>query len=147
MTRTVFFDLDGTLTDPKPGIVRSIQHAMKSLEFDVPAEDSLTWCIGPPLIDSLSTLVGKENAPQALSIYRQRFATTGLYENSRYPGIVDMLRDLANAELTVYVASSKPRLYVEKILAHFELRSYSKVFSAPAWMDCGLIKPNYLHMP
>lgn len=131
MTETVFFDLDGTLTDPKPGIVRSIQHAMRSLEFDVPTEDSLTWCIGPPLLDSLSTLVGKDNAPQALALYRQRFATTGLYENSRYPGIVNMLRDLANAELKLYVASSKPRVYVEKILAHFELRSYFEdVFGA-----------------
>jgi phosphoglycolate phosphatase len=55
--RTVFFDLDGTLTDPKPGIVRSIQHALGRLDRPVPEEEDLLWCIGPPLRSSFVHLL------------------------------------------------------------------------------------------
>ena len=50
---TIFFDLDGTLTNPKPGITRSIQYALERLNQPIPSEDELTWCIGPPLHASL----------------------------------------------------------------------------------------------
>ena len=56
--RIVFLDLDGTLTDPKPGITRSIRHALHALGHVAPAEDALTWCIGPPLLQSFVSLLG-----------------------------------------------------------------------------------------
>ena len=77
----ICFDLDGTLTDPKRGIVASIQYAMTCLGRDAPEnDDDLEWCIGPPLLESLETLLGNaEDASAALSIYRERFAEVGLY--------------------------------------------------------------------
>ena len=54
----IFIDLDGTLTDPKPGITRSIQYALGKLDRPIPPEDELTWCIGPPLRGSLKKLLG-----------------------------------------------------------------------------------------
>ena len=60
--KTVFFDLDGTLTDPKVGITTSIQFAMEKLNVDVPAKGALTWCIGPPLLQSFDRLVGKDRS-------------------------------------------------------------------------------------
>lgn len=64
MENSVFFDLDGTLTDPKIGITRSIQYALEMLDLEAPALDDLNWCIGPPLLQSLEIMVGDQRAAQ-----------------------------------------------------------------------------------
>lgn len=123
--RTICFDLDGTLTDPKPGITRSIQHALRGLDRPVPAEDELTWCIGPPLIRSLEKLTGdRATAERALVLYRERFGAVGLYENRVYDGIPDVLAGLAGAGHRLFVATSKPRVYAERIIEHFGLGAH-----------------------
>ena len=84
----VLFDLDGTLTDPKLGITRCIQYALSELGYKPPEADELHWCIGPPLKDSFSQLLKTLDSTvieQAISLYRRRFATIGLFENSLYP--------------------------------------------------------------
>src|SRR3954451_22286870 len=91
--RTIYFDLDGTLTDPKIGITRSIRYALTELGLQAPPEDDLVWCIGPPLRASLKTLVGSDAlADAALSLYRKRFSGVGLYENSVYPQVEAVLK-------------------------------------------------------
>jgi len=118
----LFFDLDGTLTDPKPGITRSIQYALRKLDRAVPSEDELTWCIGPPLRASLQKLLGDEDlADRALALYRERFADLGLYENQLYPSIAGTLAGLATSRRRMFVATSKPHVYAERIIAHFGL--------------------------
>ena len=87
ISRSLLFDLDGTLTDPKIGITRSIQHALGRLSAEVPETDDLLWCIGPPLQDSFATLVGSERVVEAMKVFRERFSTIGLYENAPYPRI------------------------------------------------------------
>lgn len=129
---TIFFDLDGTLTDPKPGITRSIQYALRKLDRPVPSEDDLTWCIGPPLRASFVTLLGGEElADRGVELYRERFADTGLFENAVYPGVEATLSALQAAGLTLFVATSKPRVFAERIIDHFGLRSYfTRVFGS-----------------
>ncbi len=129
MMKAIFFDLDGTLTDPKAGITRSIQYALEKLSRPVPETDELTWCIGPPLLASLETLTGDaELAPRALALYRERFSDIGLFENEVYPGIEDMLGAL---DVPLYVATSKPREFAQRILDHFELNRYfSQIFGS-----------------
>jgi len=129
---TIFFDLDGTLTDPKPGITRSIQHALRKLDRAVPSEDDLTWCIGPPLRASFVQLLGGEEfADRGVELYRERFADTGLYENAVYPGIEATLSALQAVGLSLFVATSKPRVFAERIIDHFGLRSYfAQVFGS-----------------
>ncbi|RLA10814.1 MAG: HAD family hydrolase [Gammaproteobacteria bacterium] len=124
MAQTIFFDLDGTLTDPMVGITGSIQYAMEKLGVDVPTAEDLLWCIGPPLLENFRTLVGDDRAPAAVAHYRERFSTVGLYENTPYSGIHDALSKLQNAEIRLCVASSKPHVYVRQILEHFELIPY-----------------------
>src|SRR5436190_21055145 len=89
----IFFDLDGTLTDPKPGITRSIQYALQKLDHHtIPTEDELTWCIGPPLRTSFVKLLGGDHsADRAVALYRERFSDIGLYENRVYDGIGEVL--------------------------------------------------------
>src|SRR5213596_245372 len=95
----IFFDLDGTLTDPKPGITRSIQYALQKLDLRaIPTEDELTWCIGPPLRASFVRLLGaEENADRAVSLYRERFSDIGLFENRVYDGISEVLTTLSQS--------------------------------------------------
>jgi phosphoglycolate phosphatase len=117
----VFIDLDGTLTDPKPGITRSIQYALERLGAPVPATDELLWCIGPPLHGSFVKLVGEARAAAAVERYRERFADVGLFENAVYPGIPEALAALAQPGRALYVASSKPHVFVDRIVRHFDL--------------------------
>jgi phosphoglycolate phosphatase len=91
----IFFDLDGTLTDPKEGITGCVQFALENMGETVPAKDELTWCIGPPLLKTFSQLVGSERAQEGVDWYRQRFSTIGLFENKVYEGIPEVLRGLA----------------------------------------------------
>ncbi len=131
MLTTVLFDLDGTLTDPKPGITRCIRHALTSLGVESPPLDELAWCIGPPLRGSLAKLVGEERVEGALRLYRERFVEVGLYENTPYPGVGDALAELAGRGLALHVATSKPWVYAEPILERFELRRwFGEVFGA-----------------
>jgi phosphoglycolate phosphatase len=128
----IYFDLDGTLTDPKPGITRSIQYALGKLDRDVPTEDELTWCIGPPLHASLKKLLGTDDlADKALSLYRERFADIGLFENRIYPGIEETLSAVAGSGRRLFVATSKPGVYAERIIDHFKLTAYfERVFGS-----------------
>jgi phosphoglycolate phosphatase len=119
------FDLDGTLTDPKTGITRSIQYALDKLGQPVPDADALTWMIGPPLIASFTKLLGSpEGAPEALRLYRERFSVTGLFENVVYAGIPALLQDLQGKGIRLFVATSKPHVYARRILEHFDLSQF-----------------------
>jgi phosphoglycolate phosphatase len=122
----IYFDLDGTLTDPKPGITRSIQYALQKLDHPIiPTEDELTWCIGPPLRASFVRLLGAEDsADRAVSLYRERFSDIGLYENGVYDGISEVLTTLSQSGQRLFVATSKPHVFAERIVAHFGLRHH-----------------------
>lgn len=120
-SHAVFFDLDGTLTDPKPGITGCIRFALERLGEPVPSRDALEWCIGPPLLESFTQLVGDARAARAVELYRERFGEVGLFENAVYAGVPEMLADLTGRGLALFVASSKPKVYVDRILDHFGL--------------------------
>jgi phosphoglycolate phosphatase len=129
---TIYFDLDGTLTDPKLGITRSIQYALRKLDRRAPPKDELMWCIGPPLRASLKKLLGADDlAGKALSLYRERFADIGIFENEIYPGIEDTLSVLAKSDRRLFVATSKPTIYAERIIDYFKLTVYfERVFGS-----------------
>jgi phosphoglycolate phosphatase len=129
---TVFFDLDGTLTDPKIGITGSIQYALEKLNLPVPTQDELTWCIGPPLRTSFVALLGgEEGADRAVALYRERFGDVGLFENALYAGIEETLTTLTASGRKLFVATSKAHVYADRIIDHFGLRKYfGHVFGA-----------------
>lgn len=129
MKKYFLFDLDGTLTDPKEGITTCVQYALHSLGIEEPDLDKLESFIGPPLKDSFMEFYGmdEEQAQAAVKKYRERFNDKGLYENEIYPGIAPMLQMLSEKGFRLAVASSKPTVFVEKILEHFGIRQYFKV--------------------
>jgi phosphoglycolate phosphatase len=129
---TIFFDLDGTLTDPKPGITRSIRYALQKLDqADILTEDELTWCIGPPLRSSFVKMLGEDSADRAVALYRERFSDIGLYENRVYDGIGAVLTTLRQSGHRLFVATSKAHVFADRIIDHFELRPhFERVFGA-----------------
>ncbi len=129
---TIYFDLDGTLTDPKPGITRSIQYALQRLDHPtIPTEDELTWCIGPPLRTSFVRLLGDHTADRAVALYRERFSDIGLYENRVYDGISEVLTTLRASGHRLFVATSKAHVFADRIIDHFGLRDhFEHVFGA-----------------
>ena len=124
--QTFLFDLDGTLTDPKPGLTRSVQYALSHLGIDVPDLEILTPFIGPPLAESFSRLynLNANQTQQAIRYYRDYFAETGLYENAVYPEIPELLTTLRERGKHLAVATSKPTYFAQTILNHFHLAEY-----------------------
>ena len=124
----VIFDLDGTLTDSKPGIVACIQHALAQLEYELDPAIDLDRYIGPPLREVFTQLCGGAvDTEQAVAHYRARYADTGLFENRVYDGIEASLAELAGRAESIYIATSKPTVYSERIIAHFGLDPYFEV--------------------
>lgn len=126
MYRYLLFDLDGTLTDSAPGITRCVQYAMESLGFEEKDLSKLRCFVGPPLKDMFMEYCSwpEETARKAIEYYRERFQKKGIFENSVYEGIPEMLRKLSGRGLFLIVASSKPEKFVRIILEHFGIAAY-----------------------
>lgn len=122
----ILFDLDGTLTDPKEGITKSVQYALAKLGIDEPDCNNLVKFIGPPLAQSFIEYYGFDEAKAKLAVekYREYFSVTGIFENEVYPGIETMLVSLKKAGRTICLATSKPTVFAEKILNHYDLAEY-----------------------
>jgi phosphoglycolate phosphatase len=130
----LLFDLDGTLTDPKLGIVTCIRFALDRLATPCPSDDVLARYIGPPLRGTFATLLGTRDPgriEEAMRRYRERFTETGLYENRVYDGVPAMLECASRSAASAYVATSKPAVYAERIVEHFGLdQHFRKVYGA-----------------
>lgn len=127
----IFLDLDGTLTDPKEGITKSVQYALAKMGIQEDNLDNLMKFIGPPLMVSFTEFCGFDNekARQAVKFYRERFADKGIFENSVLDGAENLLDKLVKASRIPVVATSKPKVYADIIVKHFGLRPYLKMVS------------------
>ena len=124
MTTHVYFDLDGTLTDPYEGITKCILYALDELGFPHPDDDYLYSCIGPPLWDTFPELVGDDLTRKAVDLYRERFVDVGWQENKPYDGIVDALDAIAGAGHLLFVATAKPHRHAARIVEHFGMGEF-----------------------
>lgn len=126
MIKYVLFDLDGTLTNPRVGITKSIQYALRAYGINVEDLDSLCKYIGPPLQESFQEYHGipKEQIPGIIEKYREYFSVKGIYENEVFDGIVTCLTKLKEAGKELIVATSKPEVFAKQIIEHFSLSSY-----------------------
>lgn len=132
----IFFDLDGTLTDPKEGITKSAAYALAAFGVETEKLDDLCKFIGPPLRDSFVEFYGfsKEQADEGIRKFRERFETVGWKENIPYPGIKELLATLKDSGKHLVVATSKPEVMAERILQYFDLDGYFE-FIAGADME------------
>ena len=122
----VFFDLDGTLTDPAEGITNSVMYALRHFGINVTDRKELYPFIGPPLSYSYAKYYGltEEQSERGITLFREYFRDKGIFENTPYPGIIELLAELHQFGCKLVVTSSKPHLFVERILEHFDMAKY-----------------------
>lgn len=125
MKKYILFDLDGTLTDPKEGITKSVQYALEKYGIHEKC-DNLIEFIGPPLKDSFAEFYGFDDAKcdEAIAFYRERFSTIGLFENRVYPGVINSLKKLKQEGRILAIATSKPTVFTMRICDKFGLTPY-----------------------
>jgi phosphoglycolate phosphatase len=127
LAASVLLDLDGTLSDSRPGIAASFRFTLAQLGLDPEAVGDLTWAVGPPIaasIQQLLALYGDGRVAQAVEIYRARYSAVGLYECSVFPGVLAMLDALRDRSLRLFIATSKRRDFAERVIDHLALRQY-----------------------
>ena len=126
MKKYLLFDLDGTLTDPMLGITKSVRYALNKFGIEVEDLNQLCKFIGPPLKDSFMDFYNltEEDASKAITYFREYFSTKGIYENEVFYNIEDMLISLKEQNKSLIIATSKPTVFAEKILEHFNLKKY-----------------------
>jgi phosphoglycolate phosphatase len=124
--RTILFDLDGTLTDPRKGIFNSFHYALNKLGITEEKPQEMLSLIGPPLQVSFKERYGLTGSKvgHAVSYYREYFGDTGLFENEIYEGIADLLDGLKRAGKRLLLATTKADIFANRILEHFKIRDY-----------------------
>ncbi|MCH5210995.1 MAG: HAD-IA family hydrolase [Oscillospiraceae bacterium] len=125
----IFFDLDGTLTDPQEGITNCVMYALEHFGIHETNYSKLMRFIGPPLVYSFSEYYGfdEEKSLEAVEKYRERFSTVGLFENKVYDGVYDMLQKLSDSGHILVLATSKPKVFADRIMVKYRLRPYFKL--------------------
>lgn len=125
MKKGILFDLDGTLTDSGEGIINCAELALRHFGLDVPSRQEMRVFVGPPLGETFQRFgVPKDRVKEAIAIYRSRYIPIGKFENTPYPGILELLQQLKDAGFALYVATSKPEQTSVEILEHFDLAKY-----------------------
>jgi len=129
---TFLFDLDGTLVDSRAGIVNCFRHAFDELDRPSPSEEVLVASIGQPFRRAFAGFLDTSDEhliEQAVRLYRNRYAETGLFEATLYEGVPEML--LALEGQTAYVATSKATIYASRIIGHFGLARHFRGVYGP----------------
>ena len=131
MYKYVFFDLDGTITEPEEGIINGVLFSLSKFGITVEDRTTLYPYIGPPLRDSFRDYHGlsEEDTEQAILYYREYYSTKGIYQNDIMPGMEQAFQTLRQHGCHLYVATSKPELYAKQILQHLKLDGYFDIIA------------------
>lgn len=129
--KNIFFDLDGTVTEPVMGITNAIIHALNKFGIEVTDRKQLYKYIGPPLRDSFMEFNGftKEQAEEAVLAYREYYGEKGILENDIMPGMEQALEKLAAAGCRLFIATSKPEIFAIQILKYLKLDGFFDIIA------------------
>jgi len=133
-TAAVLLDLDGTLSDSRPGIESCLRMAMAEMGHPLDPAADLGWAIGPPTDDVFGRLLapfGDSRVAETVVVYRRHYAAGGWSDNTPYDGIAAALATLSGAGLALYLATSKRIDFARRILEHFGFaRHFAGVYGA-----------------
>ncbi|PFN04299.1 HAD family hydrolase [Bacillus cereus] len=126
MYTTFLFDLDGTLTDPKEGIINSVLYALRKMEIDEPNQEEIESFIGPPIQHSFADRykMNEKQVEQAVAYFREYLKQSGLLENKVYEMVPCILQELKDEKKRLFVATSKPNVFAKQVLEHFNLSHF-----------------------
>ena len=131
---TLIFDLDGTLSDPKLGVVRCMNYALTSFDYPPRAEAEIAQYIGPPLEETIQRLTDSnddQHIDELVAKYRERYFEVGYKENELYADIAEMLSALSNHNFRMGVCTSKHQTVAKKIIERFEINQYFDFIDGP----------------
>ncbi|MCI1750659.1 HAD hydrolase-like protein [Megasphaera cerevisiae] len=134
MYKYVLFDLDGTLTDSKEGIIKSVAYALHQLGETTEGRLDQHVVVGPPLLTTFREVYGfsDEKAKRAYGYFQERYSTLGKFENRAFDGVVPMLRQFGDKGIRCFVATSKPQVHAEAICQKFGIAPYVEKIAGPA---------------
>ncbi|MCL2494808.1 MAG: HAD hydrolase-like protein [Oscillospiraceae bacterium] len=120
----VIFDNDGTVLDAAPGMLLCANAAFAEMGFPTLTMQEYMPYLGPPLTGSFMRYAGmtREQADRAIAIYRRAYAAGNCFILDIYPGMEALLRKLRLAGVKTAIASSKPTIFLEKVLGGIGLR-------------------------
>lgn len=129
----LFFDLDGTLTDSREGITKTLSHALREVGHEPPPLRALERYIGPPLHQTFSQLLPHDKVEPALAAYRYRYNEQGygISENKLYDGVHELMTKLCALGKRLYIVTAKAQPISRRIVDHFELNRYVVEIFAP----------------
>lgn len=131
MIKNVFFDLDGTLTDSREGILNGFEYALNHFGIELVDRKYAEKFIGPSLADSFKNEYhfDEEQTILAIAKYREYYSERGLKESKLYDGIKELIIELAKNNINVILATSKPQTFSEEILENYGLKQYFRFIS------------------
>ncbi|MFS8351687.1 HAD family hydrolase [Bacillus nitratireducens] len=126
MYKTFLFDLDGTLTDPKEGIINSVLYALEKIGIEEVNISELDSFIGPPIQQSFVDRynMNEIEVERAVFYFREYLKQSCLLENKVYDGITTLLQELKDAGNRLFVATSKPTVFAKQVIEHFQLTTF-----------------------
>ena len=119
--RYFLFDLDGTLIDSAPSILKSFAAILKDagIEPVVPLESNL---IGPPLLQTLERISGVQDSVHLVALadaFKAYYDRTGYQETVVYPGVAESLAQLDRLGARLYIVTNKRIAPTRLILDYF----------------------------
>lgn len=133
MIRNILFDFDGTLVDTSEGIVKSMQYACDCLGYDNVRDEIIRKWIGPPLQEMLQRILSTGNDDEirnGIRLFRERYEKFGIVETSLYPYVQENLQKMKSKGIRLFIATSKPEAFVEKISKRYDIIDYFDEISA-----------------
>ncbi|WOA59508.1 HAD family hydrolase [Bacillus mycoides] len=126
MYTTFLFDLDGTLTDPKEGIINAVLYVLEKMGIEEVNISELDSFIGPPIQQSFADRYNTNEieVERAVFYFREYLKQSGLLENKVYDGIGALLQELKDAGNRLFVATSKPTVFAKQVIEHFQLTTF-----------------------
>jgi phosphoglycolate phosphatase len=131
--KSVFFDLDGTVTDSGPGCFNGVRYMFDRIGFTENDEKRIRRFMGPPMKRHLVSEYGfsERDAAEAYAFYREYYDSRGVFENKPYDGIKEAIASIKTSGRNVYIATTKPEALALLVLERFGLLElFSGVFAA-----------------
>ncbi len=122
----VLMDLDGTITDSIPGILRCLRLALPTLGLEDISDTELQTWLGPPLRVTVLERYGRSETDLDVFVeaYRANYFGGGEYEFTVFPGMADLVADIGRSDVRLVLATAKPIESAERVLDRAGLRRH-----------------------